>query len=80
LVLGKLGRYEESLNAFQKAGDKASAYNNLGCVYLAQKKYQQALTAFQKAIEINPKHYEKARENIAHAEASIKAEHAGKQQ
>jgi tetratricopeptide (TPR) repeat protein len=74
IVLGKLGRYDEALDAFKKVGDEASAYNNLGCIYLAEKNYSAAITAFQRAIEINPYFYVKAKENMRYAEALMKAQ------
>ncbi len=49
--------------AFENFGDKASAYNNIGYLYMTEQKYKQALEAFEKAIEIKPKHYAKAQEN-----------------
>lgn len=73
IVLGKLHRYDEALEAFKKAGDEASAYNNLGCIYLAEKDYSQAIWAFRKAMELNPKFFVKANENLLKAEAMMKA-------
>ena len=72
IALGKLGRYDEALKVFKMAGDEASAYNNLGCIYLAEEKYAEAIAAFQKAMEVNPKYYVKARENMLRAEAMMK--------
>jgi tetratricopeptide (TPR) repeat protein len=74
IVLGKLHRYDEALEAFKMAGDEASAYNNLGCIYLAEKDYPKAISAFHKAMELNPKFFVKAKENLAHAEALMKAD------
>jgi tetratricopeptide (TPR) repeat protein len=74
LVLGKLGRYDEALEAFKKVGDEASAYNNLGCMYMAGRNYRAAIMAFQKAIEVNPRFYVKANENLKIAESMMKAQ------
>jgi tetratricopeptide (TPR) repeat protein len=68
--LGKLGRYEEALNIFEKAGDRAAVYNNLGCIYMEHDRYREAEVAFKKAIEINPSFYEKANRNLEMARAA----------
>jgi len=39
---------------------------------LAEEKYAEAIAAFQKAMEVNPKYYVKARENMLRAEAMMK--------
>jgi tetratricopeptide (TPR) repeat protein len=64
LVLAKSGRYEAALDAFMRGSDSAQAYNNLGCAYLAQGEYQKAAQSFNKAIEMSPKFYTKANENL----------------
>lgn len=64
LALGKLQRYDEALEAFKKAGDRAAAYNNLGYVYFLQKEYDKAIVSFEKAIEIKPSFYQSANENL----------------
>jgi tetratricopeptide (TPR) repeat protein len=74
LVLGKLGRYDEALASFKKGGDEASAYNNLGCIYLAEENYAKAIKAFEKAIALNPKYYVRAKDNLNKAEALLKEE------
>ncbi len=72
MALGKLERYSDALNAFRRAGDDASAYNNLGMVYMGQGKYSEALAAFEKAIELKPTFYVKAHENSIRARAAMK--------
>ena len=72
LVLGKLGRYEEALEAFKKAGDRAAAYNNLGYCYFLQGKYDKAIAAFEKAIDIKPSFYPSANENLKMAKKAMK--------
>ncbi len=71
LALSKLGRYQEAVAAFKKGGDEASAYYNLGCVYMMQEKYAESIEAFQKAIEIKPEFHVNAHENIKKAKASL---------
>ena len=42
LALFKLGRYDDALLAFKQGGDEAGAYNNMGCLYMADEKYAEA--------------------------------------
>jgi len=74
LALCKMGRYDDAFEAFKKGGDEASACNNLGYVYLTEKKYREAIKAFQKAIELNPKYYVKAHENMKRADTALKVQ------
>ena len=71
LVLCKLERYQEGFEAFQKGGDEATAYYNLGCVYMMEGKNREAVAAFEKAIEMKPEFYVKAYENLKKARADI---------
>ena len=64
LAYGKIGRYDASLDAFLRASDRATAYNNMGCVYLSRGAYLSASEAFKKAIELSPKFYTTAYENL----------------
>lgn len=74
LVLGKLDRYEEALEAFKKAEDRPAAYNNLGYCYFLQGKYEKAIAAFEKAIEIKPSFYPSANENLKMAKKALEIE------
>ena len=67
MALSKLGRYQEALEAFRKGGNEAQAYNNLGCIYLEEGKFEKAITCFEKAIKINPAFYLRASENLKKA-------------
>jgi tetratricopeptide (TPR) repeat protein len=62
-----LGRYSEALEVFRNGGNEASAYNNVGCMYLDQGKYKEAIGCFEKAIEISPTYHEQAGENLRRA-------------
>ena len=42
LSLFKLGKYPEALETFRKGGDEASAYNNMGVLYLEEKNYDKS--------------------------------------
>jgi len=71
LALYKLGKYDETFEAFKKGGDEGTAYYNLGCLYTMEEKYNEAVQAFEKAIEIKPGFYVKAHENLNKARAAI---------
>ena len=73
LALFKVGRYDEALQAFRQGGDEAAAYNNMGCLYLAEKKHPEAKAAFEKAISLKPSYFARARENLKKTEAAIAA-------
>ena len=64
LVLTKLMDYDKALIVFKNAGNLAQAYNNLGCVYLAEGRKKEAIRNFQKALESRPQFYEIANENL----------------
>ena len=68
LVLAKTGRYEAALEAFKKGTDSARANNNIGCVYMANGEFKEAARCFKKAIEVSPKFYVKANENLKRIE------------
>ncbi len=70
IALSNLGRYNEALEAFEKGGTEAQAYNNLGVVYLKHGKFKQASDCFEKAINIDPKFYTIANENLKKARMS----------
>ncbi len=78
LALAKLGKYQEAVAAFKRGGDEASAYYNLGCVYMMQEKYAESIEAFQKAIDIKPDFHVNAHENIKKAKAALSSERAKK--
>lgn len=50
LALGRLGRYDEALDAFLKAGTKQVAQNNLGYVAYLNGDYDRALMAYETAL------------------------------
>jgi len=69
LSLSKLGLYDEAFEAFKAGGNAASAYNNLGFVYLNEANYDKAAECFEKAIGSNPEFYARASENLKTARA-----------
>lgn len=73
LVLYRLGHDEDALLAFKHGGDEAGAYNNMGCLYMADKKYEKAKAAFEKAIGMRATYFARAQENLKKAESAIEA-------
>jgi tetratricopeptide (TPR) repeat protein len=67
LAYANLGRYDEAMEAFRKAGGEAHAYNNMGCIYLEKGKYQEAVQSFENAITLEPGFYAKAADNLKKA-------------
>jgi Flp pilus assembly protein TadD len=64
LVLGHLGRPEEALVHFRKAGSEADALYNLAFIYAAQDRVSEAKECFQQALNADPTH-RPAREALA---------------
>ena len=71
--LVKLERYPEALEAFKKGGDEATAYYNLGCLFLSKGKPQEAIDAFEKAIESKPGFYVQAHQKMKKAKEALHA-------
>jgi tetratricopeptide (TPR) repeat protein len=67
MALAQLEKYEEALQAFIKSGSEAQAFNNLGCILLSKGKLDKAIVCFEKAIELDPKFYAIAGENLTKA-------------
>jgi len=63
-VLLKLERYDKAFEAFEKGGSKAVAYNNVGVGYLNNGRIDMAAQYFKKAIELSPRFYVLANENL----------------
>lgn len=76
LALSKLSRYQDAFELFKKGGNEATAYNNIGYIYMTEGKQEKAIEAFEKAVEINPRFYVRAHENMkeARAAADIKSQ------
>ncbi len=69
LALCKLKRYQEAFEAFRKGGDEASAYYNLGHIYMQRGMCEEAKQAFEKAIETNPNSYVAAHKGLERAKS-----------
>lgn len=52
MALAHLGRFEESLEAFQTCLGDAEAYFNLGLMFRAQRRYEDAAYAFDQAVRL----------------------------
>jgi Flp pilus assembly protein TadD len=68
LAYAKLERYPEALEAFKKGTEESQAYNNLGMVFLGTGNAPQAIACFEKAMELHPRYYAVAAENLARAQ------------
>jgi tetratricopeptide (TPR) repeat protein len=64
IVLAKLGDSDGALRQFLAVNEPPAAFNNLGVVYLEQKKWRDARDAFQRAVALDPE-YRNARANLA---------------
>jgi Flp pilus assembly protein TadD len=73
LSLAKLDRYQDALVAFTRGGDQAKAQNNLGVIYLTAGKYREAVAAFEKALQLSPRYYATANENLRIAQQALAA-------
>ena len=60
----KSGRYHDALDAYKKAEGSAEAYNYLGELFLAAGRTAKARACFEEAIEVSPRYYEAANENL----------------
>ena len=65
LALAKLGHYDLAYDAYTRGMGSAKAYNNLGVAFLEERQYARASRCFEKAIDMQPTFYEKAKENLS---------------
>lgn len=70
IVLARLGEPNHALAEFMAVNEPAAAFNNLGVVYLDQKRWREARDAFQRALILDPTH-SKAKANLAEVEAHM---------
>lgn len=72
LAYFQLGHYDKAMEAFKRGSeDSAVAYNNMGYELLTSKKYKEAITAFEKAIALNPKFYPSAQKYLELAKCEM---------
>jgi len=67
LLLVRLGRQAEALEAFRAGGNDARALNNLGYALYLQGEVARAQALFEKALDLSPAYYETAGENLKQA-------------
>lgn len=58
------GNETQALQLFRRVMGEAEAYNNIGFLYLSRKEWGKAEAAFNHAMELKPRFYERARENL----------------
>ena len=71
LALAKLNRYHDALESFRRASTEEEAYNNLGVFYLSNGNAGSAVACFKKAIELSPRYYDKANDNLMLAKRAL---------
>ena len=71
VALGHLGDYDGALRRFMAANPPAAAHNNVGVLYLTQKRWAEAHEQFRQALAIDPS-YSKAQANLREAAAQIR--------
>lgn len=58
------GSEDQAMRLFRETVGEAAAWNNLGYLYMTRKRYDDAERALKKAMELNPKFYARAQENL----------------
>lgn len=71
LALAKLNRFHDALESFRQASSEEEAYNNLGVFYLSSGETGNAVACFKKAIELSPRYYDKANDNLTLAKRAL---------
>ena len=70
IVLARMGESNQALSEFLAVNEPAAAFNNLGVVYMDQKRWAEAKDVFRRALLLDPG-YKKAQTNLAEAEAHV---------
>ncbi|WP_272701609.1 SPOR domain-containing protein [Desulfovibrio sp. Fe33] len=79
LALARSGRLDEAIESFKYAGGEAKANNNLGYVLLTENQPGMAVPYFEKALELSPRYYVKAADNLKRARLSARFQDTGNQ-
>ncbi|WFS63207.1 tetratricopeptide repeat protein [Pseudodesulfovibrio thermohalotolerans] len=79
LALARMGRLDEAIESFKYAGGEAKANNNLGYVLLTENQPGKAVPYFEKALELSPRYYVKAADNLKRARLSARFQETGTQ-
>jgi tetratricopeptide (TPR) repeat protein len=70
IVLARMGEPDYALSEFLAVNEPAAAFNNLGVVYMEQKRWNEAKDVFKRAVLLDPT-YKKAQSNLVEAEAHV---------
>ena len=70
IVLARMGEPDHALSEFLAVNEPAAAFNNLGVVYMEQKRWSEARDVFKRAVLLDPT-YKKAQSNMVEAEAHV---------
>ena len=73
------GDQDNALNIFKKTVGEAEAYNNIGYLYMTQGRFDEAEKALKKALQISPRFYTRAQENLDKLQEMRKAAQASHQ-
>ncbi|MBM4314639.1 MAG: tetratricopeptide repeat protein [Deltaproteobacteria bacterium] len=71
LLLCKTGKIQDAFERFKRVGSEASAHYNIGSFYLFEKRYQEAISSYQRAIDARPEFYVEAHEAMNRAKAAL---------
>lgn len=58
------GQEDQAMKLFAKTVGEAAAWNNLGYLYMTKERFDDAERALRRALELNPKFYARAQENL----------------
>ncbi len=64
LVYTRMGRYNKAFRTLNRVMTDAQAYNDLGYFLMLEKRYEEAELFFERAINLSPRFYEVANENL----------------
>jgi len=70
IVLVRLGDRDAALREFMAVNDPPAAFNNLGVVYLQERRWSEARDAFQRALALDPG-YQRAIANLEEVKAHM---------
>ncbi len=77
LVLARQGRFMEALNALEQVMSSPEAHNDIGYICMLDGRYAQAERFFRKAINLNPRYYLTAQQNLQQVQRAMNTAIAG---
>ncbi len=72
------GDKRNAINLFKGTVGEAAAYNNIGYLYMTQQRFDEAEQALNKALQLNPRHYVRAQQNLENLKEMRHAAHASR--